>query len=278
MDKGALGDRMKGYEKIGQQRLIPLLPAMARMDGKCFSSYTRRMNFSKPYDSRLSTVMGMVTKRLVEETGARLGYTQSDEITLVWHAENYKSQIFCDGKIHKMVSILASMTTCYFHEAADWPIALFDARVWNLPSQVEAVNALLWREADATTNSIESATRSVYSHAECLNKSCAEMQEMLFAKGLNWNDYPAYFKRGQYFQRHRVTRGFTAGELEQLPEKHAARTNPDLRVVRQDVRALDLPPLSQVTNRVGVVFGGQGPVMTQRALDTNKHVEAGAYA
>jgi len=109
------------------------------------------------------------------------------------------------------------------------------------------------------------AARAYYSHGELDQKSGGQMQELLFQKGVNWNDYPAFFKRGTFVQRRKVLKPFTADELDALPEKHEARSNPDLVVERTEIRELEMPPFSKVTNRVDVVFQGEDPV-TDEAL------------
>jgi hypothetical protein len=39
--------------------------------------------------------------------------------------------------------------------------------------------------------------QSLYSHKELERKNGADLQELIFAKGQNWNDYPAGCKRGR---------------------------------------------------------------------------------
>jgi tRNA(His) 5'-end guanylyltransferase len=107
------------------------------------------------------------------------------------------------------------------------------------------------------------AARARYGHRELENRSGSEMQEMLWQKGVNWNDYPAFFKRGTFLQRRKVTRTFTSAELEALPERHEARRNPDLVVERTECVALDMPPFGKVVNRTEVVFGGAEPVVAE---------------
>ena len=112
-DKTDLGDRMKMYESAETKKLMPLLPVLARLDGKNFSTFTRGLK--RPYDERLTKVMVEVTRHLVEVTGAKLGYTQSDEITLTWYAEHHDSQIYFDGRVFKMVSHLSALASVYFN-------------------------------------------------------------------------------------------------------------------------------------------------------------------
>ncbi|PRQ02371.1 tRNAHis guanylyltransferase [Enhygromyxa salina] len=261
----SLGDRMKLYERQeAGRRCLPLLPVCARIDGKRFSRWTQGL--ARPYDERLSELMQAVTERLVTETQAVIGYTQSDEISLVFYSSTSASQIFMDGRIQKLSSILASMTTAWFNagvaagipERRDTP-ALFDARVWTLPTREEAANTLLWRERDATKNAISMAARHYYTHAEVTGQSASQQQELLFQAGVNFNDYPPFFKRGSFIRREQVERPFTAEELDELPPRHAARANPELRVSRTVVRRIEMPPFDKVTNRVAVIFEGAEP-------------------
>jgi tRNA(His) 5'-end guanylyltransferase len=267
MSKDSLGDRMKGYEQAEAGRqLMPLLPICVRIDGKCFSNFTRDLR--RPFDERLHEAMCYTTQRLVEDTGAKIGYTQSDEISLVIYSDDRDSQVFFDGKIQKITSVIASMATFYFAQGLakflpekSGQIALFDCRAWNVPNKEEAVNTVLWREIDASKNSVSMAARHYFSHKAIHGKSGSEMQEMLFSQhGVNWNDYPSAFKRGTYIRRQKRLIKFSADELERLPAKHEARNNPNLMVERSVVEAIQMPPITRVMNRLAVVFDGADPI------------------
>ena len=261
-----IGDRMKMYESLSvNDRFLPLVPIIARIDGRAFHNFTRGMK--KPYDPILSMVMKNTAKNLLEETGANIAYTQSDEISLIWLSENINSQVYFDGRISKMISQLAAQTTWEFNnELFKWAPdfyqrkATFDARVFTVPNKCEAANYILWREWDCTKNSISLAAQSFYSHKELQNKNGKEMQEMIFQKGINWNDYSADFKRGVYIQKRKVFRKFSAKELESLPEKHEARNNPNLIVERSDIVQIDMPIFSSVINKEMVIFNGADPI------------------
>ncbi len=263
--KDDLGNRMKEYEMAeAGHRLMPRLPICARIDGKRFSRFTEGL--ARPFDPRLSRLMIDTAMHLVEETVALVGYTQSDEISLVWHDDDPKAQSFLDRRVQKLTSILASMTTAYFNsnlaaalpEKAGVP-ALFDCRVWAVPNRDEAANVFLWRELDATKNSVSMAARAHYSHAEIVDRDNAQMHELLFQKGVNWNDYPAFFKRGTFVRRQSTERSFSVAELDALPPQHAARRNPNLVVTRTALAELDMPSFGKVLNRVGVIFEGEAP-------------------
>jgi len=264
MDKSSLGDRMKWYEKRYAPSVMPLLPILARVDGRSFSKFTKGLK--RPYDERLSNLMVEVTKFLVEETNARCGYTQSDEISLVWLTEDPDAEIFFGGKLTKMISIIGSLATAYFNRKLSEflpekqnTMPIFDNRVWEVPAHYEAANYFVWREQDATRNSVQMAARSFYSHAECHGKNSSELQEMVFQKGQNWNDYPRFFKRGTYVRRRTLERKLTPDELTLLPEKHHARENPDMIVKRSIVAAEDFPPLTKIANRAEVLLFGAEP-------------------
>ncbi len=266
-----LGDRMKLYEDMEcERRLMPLLPVLARIDGRAFHSFTRGMK--RPYDDVLTSLMVDTALYLVQETNACMGYTQSDEITLAWHSTDAKSQIWFDGRVAKMTSQLAAHATLWFNRllAARAPqyverLPTFDARVWQVPNRTEGANVFVWREWDATKNSISMAASALYSDKELHGKNGSEKQEMLWRKGVNWNDYPPAFKRGTYVQRRTVMKPFSAAELDKLPPKHEARANPALTVERSEWRALELPIFTTVTNREAVIFDGATPVVEASA-------------
>jgi tRNA(His) guanylyltransferase len=266
-----LGDRQKLFESHTAQKLIPRLPVLARCDGRAFSSFTRGLK--RPFDERLSQLMIATTKYLVEETSALLGYTQSDEISLLWYSEDPRSQMLFDGKVLKLTSILAAMTTAYFNYSLGkfvperaytegvQRLPLFDCRVWNVPTKEEAANYYQWREQDAVRNSIQMAAQSVYSHKELQDKNSKQLQDSLFQKGINWNDFPEFFRRGTYVSRVEVERAFTKEEIDQLPPQHEARKNENLSFKRHETRILSLPTASKIGNLVDVLFTGAVPVL-----------------
>ena len=222
--KDELGTRMKEfYESVPKTRLVRRMPVAIRLDGKAFHTFTR--GFEKPFDEVLGKSMRETMKYLCENIqGCVLGYTQSDEITLILvDYQNLNSCAWFDYEVQKMCSIAASMATMAFnkfftknvnyfemtHEYDDTineycttlvnaaeKGAMFDARVFNIPKE-EVCNLIYWRQLDATRNSIQMVGQANFSHKELQNKSCNMIQEMLFAeKGINWNDYPTYLKRG----------------------------------------------------------------------------------
>ena len=153
--------------------------------------------------------------------GCVLGYCQSDEITLVLvDYQNREMSAWFDNNIQKMVSVSASMATLAFNNAF-WDnmsnyinvnqindmafiemmykklwSAMFDSRVFTIPKE-EVVNCLIWRQQDATRNSIQAVGQANFSHTQLHGKNCSNIQDMLMLeKGINWNDYPTHLKRG----------------------------------------------------------------------------------
>lgn len=272
------GDRMKEYEARETQRtLLPMLPVAVRIDGRAFHTFTK--GFKKPFDLSLSEMFRYTTKILVKEAGAVIGYTQSDEISLLLLQESPKSELFFDGKIYKLTSVLASIATAAFNKMwltylvdhqSDiddkvWTLATFDCRVWQLPTKWEAINMLLWREKDARRNSISSAAQSVYSVRELCGKTSNEQQELLFQRGINWADYPKWAKVGTFYRRQLVERELTDDERAKIPEKY--RPEPGIKVTRTDI--VEWPyELGKVANKVEAVFDQAPPILQVNTNNT----------
>lgn len=261
----ALGDRMKMYESAeAGRRFMPLLPIIARVDGRSFHSFTKGLK--RPFDPTITEGMIATATALAEETGACMVYTQSDEISLAWHSTDIESQVWFDGRICKMTSQLAAVATIHFYRFVTqrmnfyaFKMPTFDARVWQVPNRTEGANCLLWREWDCTKNSLSMAASTYYSHKELQGKNGAEKHDMLRALEINWDDYPASFKRGTYIQRRKTSKPFTPEEIEELPPLHHARQNPGLLIERTRIMTLDMPPLASVENREDVIFEGAEP-------------------
>lgn len=239
--KDDFDNRMKLYEQVETDRVAnPNLPILVRINGKEFSFWTKGLN--RPYDSRLSELMIKTAEFLVNKTSANLGYTHSNEITLVFLPGDINSQPYFNGKFQKLTSVLASYTTAFFNSKVaecipekSNKLAFFDCRVWVVPNLMEAANVFVWRELNAIKNSISTAAMEHYSHKELLNKSGKEKKEMLLQKGINWNDYPVYFKRGTYVRRENYSL-----------EDGSIRT----RIIRPEIK-----PISKSYNKIETLFG-----------------------
>lgn len=219
----ALGDRLKGYERAETNcKFLPMMPVYVRLYGRGFSKFTKGMD--RPYDVGMSSAMQEVTKYLVEKTGALTGYTQSDEISLVYYQDNPKGDIFFSGKKQKMCSTLAAMASVKFYDQVltYWPekadkLPTFDCRAFQVPNEVEVMNCFLWRVQDAVKNSVSMAASSVYSHKQLMYKNSKDKLDMLHEKGVDWNEYPKFFKEGSFFKREKYL-------INQGTTKEAVRT------------------------------------------------------
>ncbi len=210
-----LGTRMKGYENVTRNYLTTGSPKVIRLDMRAGHTFCR--NFKRPFDDVFSECMIYAAKALCAQIpGVMLAYTQSDEISLIINdiSKRGKSNCFFDGNISKIVSLSASICTLEFNRCfidkvmtmnlADLQIykdmmwtAQFDSRVFCLPNIQEVHNYLIWRQQDATRNSIQMAGHAHFSQKRMQDKNTDEIQEMLFTeKGINWNDYPVKYKRG----------------------------------------------------------------------------------
>ena len=229
MDKTTLGDRMKNnYENITRYYLTRRMPVIIRVDGRSFHTFTK--GFKKPFDDVLVKTMQDTMKYLCENIqGCVLGYTQSDEISLVLtdYAE-LTTDAWFGNNLQKMCSVSASMATLAFNKAfndniikyidnnpdADCGVtkdlteyikilinarikgAMFDSRVFTIPKE-EVCNYFIWRQQDSTRNSIQSVGQANFSQRELNGKSCNDIQDMLMTqKSINWNDYATTLKRG----------------------------------------------------------------------------------
>lgn len=225
-----LGDRMKWYESATDMRLDPSMPICARIDGRSFSRFTKGM--ARPYDSNMSSAMIETACGLVDKTHACIGYTQSDEINLVFWGARPESNVIFGARLLKLSSVLASLATALFmrrimtdksFENYRDRLPHFDCRVWQVPSISEAANVFVWRYQDARKNAISMAARSHFSHKALQNKSGPEMLSMMAAKGVDFEAYPGFFKHGTFVKRESVMRSLTADEIQHIPEKHRPR-------------------------------------------------------
>lgn len=223
MKRDSLGDRMKSnYENRSKITLLRRTPVIIRLDGKAFHTFTR--GFQKPYDTILMKTMQETMLYLCENIqGCKIGYTQSDEITLLLtDYDTLSTDAWFDYEVQKLCSVSASMSTLAFNkifeicslterlkdsvEEDGYKLgstykdklmkAMFDARCFNIPKE-EVCNCFIWRQQDATRNAIQLLGQNYFSSKELHKKSCNDIQDMLMLqKELNFNDERTDFKRG----------------------------------------------------------------------------------
>lgn len=229
-----LGKRMKEYyENIPKTKLMRRAPVIIRIDGKAFHTFTK--GFKKPFDEILIKSMQETMKYLCENIqGCVLGYTQSDEISLLFvDYKNLNSCAWFDYEVQKMCSIAASMATMAFNKsftknaeefmtdcAASYEMeglcskgteeyklcevyqkaiekgAMFDARCFNIPKE-EVTNYFYWRQLDAIRNSIQMIGQANFSHNILQYKTCEDIKDMLYVKNeIVWELLPIHKQRG----------------------------------------------------------------------------------
>ncbi|MBV9849708.1 MAG: hypothetical protein JO250_08465 [Armatimonadetes bacterium] len=217
MTRDSLGDRMKSHYETRTRYYLPRRTyTLIRVDGKSFHQYTKGCR--RPFDSLLMEDMDFTAVVLSKEMeGAALAYVQSDEISvLLTDFAGRQTEAWFDGSVQKLASLSASAATAHFNhfrlqrevfnaEDEDKDVALararlacFDSRAFTIPDVVEVENYFLWRQQDATRNSISMTAQAHFPHGRLQGKSSNEMQEMLWQeKGVNWNDLPGGCKRGR---------------------------------------------------------------------------------
>lgn len=233
MNNDSLGDRMKRYENATRYVLPPRTYTVVRVDGKAFHSFTAHCE--KPYDYDLMDAIQWTARFLFENMqGVLLTYQQSDEISVVMQDfKTHGTEPWMGGVVQKQASIAASMATVgfnYFYEnptlekLVNW--AMFDARTYTIPSTAEVANYLIWRQQDATRNSISMAAQAQFSHRQLHGVSSNQQQEMLWReKNINWDDYPTRARRGSvcYKETYETDVEYSKGDLVIL-EKNVTRT------------------------------------------------------
>lgn len=263
---------MKAYEAVETARRLDARsgPVYARLDGRGFSKFTRGME--RPFDARMLEVMQKTCAALVSHSKASIGFTQSDEISLIWEltGESPDAQILFDGKVQKLTSILASYATAAFTRAVlECPdpafhayldrMPHFDARVFPLPSREEGANAVLWRVKDAERNAIQMVAQANYSHRALQGVSTRDALAMLERDGIDFHALPEAFRHGSFYRRTRGGQPICETARMAIPEAH--RPAPGTLVSRGTVQRVDeIKSFGDVLNRVGVIFEGEDPV------------------
>lgn len=214
----ALSTRLKGYEEVTRYKLYPRAFTILRLDGVSFSNFTKHL--AKPFDDGLIEDMNLTAIHLAENImGCKAVFTQSDEINIiVTDFDNLTTESWYGGIVQKVASISASIASAKFNQLRilrnlqpndedrnfifeedllKLKLAYFDCRVFQLPYIEEVLNLLQWRQQDATRNSIQAVAQSLYSHKELDGKNSSELQEMIFQKGINWNNLDEGKKRGR---------------------------------------------------------------------------------
>jgi tRNA(His) guanylyltransferase len=202
MNPDELEARMRALECFHNLRVLPGTWAVLRLDGRGFSRLTEA-RFEKPFDPRFRDLMCRTSEALLEGLGATYVYTESDEISVLLPRE---SDLF-DREVEKLVSISASIASSTFSLGLG-AAAQFDSRIWVGAQPTLVADYFRWRQADAarcalngwaywtlrkTGDTVEQATNAL------MGQSVAFKNELLFKNGTNFNDVPAWQRRGTGF-------------------------------------------------------------------------------
>jgi tRNA(His) 5'-end guanylyltransferase len=197
-----LDNRMRVFETAHDHCVLPGIFMVARLDGRGFTRLTKEVcDFEAPFDERFRDLMLETVEHLMG-CGLRFlyGYTESDEISLLFDPEENSF----GRKLRKLNSVLAGEASAKFSLLLG-QVAVFDCRISQLPRHEDVVDYFRWRNEDAHRNALnahcywalrKSGQNATKATKALLNLSVAEKNELLFQHGTNFNDLPAWQKRG----------------------------------------------------------------------------------
>ena len=257
---------MKEYEGIEAKRtLVPGLPVCIRLDGRAFHNVTK--NCLRPFDADLREVMCRVTTALIEECNAVIGYTQSDEITLVLKPMPHIGDYYFGGRVQKICSMLSAVASVEFNtlvHSGDFKElekritrkAYFDCRAWNVPHMDFAALVLSWRQADSIKNAISMIAQTLYPHKELLNKNSDVKLEMIKKAGYTMKWSPTKWNGDLFFDKEAMNMQGTF-----IVRKTILRTR------HAYIRFAGVI-LRNITNQAGYLFDSEIPKYRPGALPT----------
>lgn len=202
MNFDALDRRMRAFEAAYEDCVLPGLSVVARLDGRSFTRLTKELlDFEAPFDLRFHAAMTATVQHLMN-IGLRVvyGYTQSDEISLLLH----RDEDFFGRRVRKLLTVLAGEASAKLSLQLGVPACL-DCRLALLPNDALVVDYFRWRQADAQRNALNAhcywALRQEGRDAHAANAalrglSFAAKHDVLFARGVNFNDLPEWQRRG----------------------------------------------------------------------------------
>jgi tRNA(His) 5'-end guanylyltransferase len=205
--KDELGQRMKADYEDALRLYVPRRThVVIRIDGRAFHRFTNKLE--RPYCRRLADALDSAAVELAAQMiGCRFAYGQSDEYSFVLtDTEPADAALWFDGNVQKIVSVSASVFTGAFNRAfsqlpdaesgGEQPAA-FDSRILVIAQRSEVEKYLLWRQLDASANSLNMLASAYFPHKDLMGRSTAEKHEMLHGIGINWAKQPSDFKRGR---------------------------------------------------------------------------------
>lgn len=199
MNSDTFEARMRALEYFHSLRVLPGAWIVIRVDGHGFSRLTAT-GFEKPFDLRFHDLMTRTARALLEGLGALYAYTESDEISVLLP----RAWELFSREVEKIVSLSAGLASATFTHAAGTP-AHFDSRLWLGVDEEQVVDYFRWRQADAARCALNGwcywtlrgAGRSTAEATRALeHQSVGFKNELLFQQGINFNNLPAWQRRG----------------------------------------------------------------------------------
>ncbi|MDO5819910.1 MAG: tRNA(His) guanylyltransferase Thg1 family protein [Methanobrevibacter sp.] len=198
---------MRVYEESLDQYILPDMYIAVRLDGRSFTGLTKRMNYEKPFDVKFRDLMVDTVKALMD-AGFRVvyGYTQSDEISLLFHQD----EDTFGRKVRKINTTLSGEASAAFSLGLG-EIATFDSRVIPLPNERKLADYFAWRQEDSKRNALQGYCYWTLRHegktasqaSRILNKQGYKFKiDLLEDRGINFDEIP-YWQRfgvGVYFK------------------------------------------------------------------------------
>lgn len=197
-----LDSKMRVYETASDRVVLPGMYMVARIDGKNFTRLTKELHdFEKPFDERFRDYMIETVKHLMNAGFNFIyGYTESDEISLLFHINDNAY----GRKLRKLISILAGEASAKFSLLLG-SVAVFDCRISEFPNKGLVVDYFRWRNEDAHRNALSAhcywqLRKTGLSATEATQRisklSSADKNELLFTYQINYNNLPSWQKRG----------------------------------------------------------------------------------
>lgn len=210
-----LDAKMRVFETAHDHCVMPGINIVVRLDGRSFTKLTKvtlpaKTGYLKvPFDDRFHRAMVSTVEHLMAGTGLRVvyGFTESDEISLLLHRD---CELF-GRKDRKLNSVLAGEASAFLTLTLGVH-AVFDSRICQLPTEQLVVDYFRWRQEDAGRNALSAHCfyaltcrqgdhdlpifSAEQAHEATKGLSASTKQEILFERGINFNELPLWQKRG----------------------------------------------------------------------------------
>lgn len=224
---------MKTFEIYSQQTIYPGAYPIVRIDGRGFSRVTEDLGLKKPYSYEFFVSMAWIATSLMEEFNGMFSANHSDEISIAFPPE---FDMF-NRRHEKVVSTMAGMASSLFTHHCDH-MAHFDARVIVCPTLHHVEDYFVWRQQDATKNCMNDYCHAIlsweeYSKAEIVRLldgvGFADRNEILFKRGINFNDFPVWQRRGgiAYWEEYTKVGWNPIAEREEMAERRRVIHDPE---------------------------------------------------